>query len=90
MTDNQFEFGKLIMKIGRASCRKENGVNGTVINFPVAFPNKLLFVTGTDAGSGADSVSFAPTSKNQFTAWGRNPGNGSYTNTVFDYIAIGY
>ena len=90
MSDNQFEFGKLIMKIGRASCRKENGANGTLINFPVAFPNRLLFITGTDAGSGADSVSFAPTSKNQFTAWGRNTGNGSYANTVFDYIAIGY
>ena len=90
ITDNQFEFNKLIMKIGRASCRKSNGVNGTVINFPTAFPNRLLFVTGSDAGSGANALSLAPTSKAAFTAWGKDTVNGSYMDTVFDYIAIGY
>lgn len=90
MSDNQFEFGKLIMKVGRASCRKSNGVNGTVINFPTAFPNRLLFVTGSDAGSGANALSLAPTSKAAFTAWGKDTVNGSYMDTVFDYIAIGY
>lgn len=90
MTDNQFEFGKLIMKVGRASCRKSNGVNGTVINFPVSFPNRLLFITGSDAGSGANALSLAPTSKAAFTAWGKDTVNGSYMDTVFDYIAIGY
>ena len=90
ITDNQFEFGKLIMKIGRASCRKSNGVNGTVINFPTAFPNRLLFVTGSDAGSGANALSLTPTSKAAFTAWGKDTVNGSYMDTVFDYIAIGY
>ena len=90
ITDNQFEFNKLIMKIGRASCRKSNGVNGTVINFPTAFPNRLLFVTGSDAGSGANALSLTPTSKAAFTAWGKDTVNGSYMDTVFDYIAIGY
>lgn len=62
------------------------------ISYPIAFPNVVFSITGTDAESGAHSIGYRNVSTSYFTAHGRNPADfsGGFAPTIFNWIAIGY
>ena len=82
--------GGLILQWGGATFRETTGETGEVITLPIAFPNAFLRVTGTDGSYGANAVGIKIISKSQFRCWGRIVSSGSFSDTTFHWVAIGY
>jgi hypothetical protein len=79
----------LLIQWGSVTYNGSDGVNGTIIPFPIPFPNACFSITANDYGNSCHSVSIIASSLSQLTCWGKND-TGAYTTTVIKYIAYGY
>lgn len=81
---------KVIFQWGFGNYQASDGVTGTVITFPVAFPSAGLRVLGVDAGTSANSVSSTSITTTGFTAIGKAVATGALSSAGISYLAIGY
>ncbi|MEX3691894.1 hypothetical protein AB3X91_09130 [Paraburkholderia sp. BR14263] len=65
--------------------------NGDVVTLPLAFPNQLFGVVGSDQGGGCNSTSWARngSSLSTFLGYGKAAGTNTNSATTYSYIAIG-
>ena len=80
----------LIIQWGQATFSGTTGVTGEVVTLPITFPNAFLRITGTDGGYGANAVGITIIGKSQFRCWGRIVSSGTFSDTGFHWVAIGY
>ena len=79
----------VIVQWGVVSYSASDGENGTICNFPIAFPNKCFQIVGTDVYNGVHTVAAMPINNSQFKVWGKDS-NGNWSDTGIRFIAIGY
>ncbi|OCG38571.1 phage tail protein [Gilliamella sp. Gris1-4] len=81
----------LIIQWGIANSLGDDGKNGTLQSFFIAFPNACFSVVTSDVGNGVNSTAATPFSNSQFRCWGKSPSlQAPYSNTSMLYIAIGF
>lgn len=83
-------LGGLVIQWGYIQYLGSSGINGTVGNFPIAFPNACLRMVGADAGNGANASAANAISKTQFITFGRSTYDANYVDTTINWVAVGY
>mgnify|MGYP003606799837 CR=1 FL=1 len=64
---------------------------GTIVSFPITFPNKCVSIVAVDGGGfGCNSIGIAIIDKSKFKCWGRNVSSGAFSDSTVSWRAIGY
>ena len=80
----------LIEQWGTGLTRGSDGINGTLFNFPIAFPNSCITIVSTDYGHGCNVLAIVPFNQTQYKVWGKSMSTNGYSDTIFTFRAIGY
>jgi len=80
----------LIIQWGYIMYLGSSGINGTVGNFPITFPNACRCMVVSDVGYGVNAAAAQAISKTQFKVFGRTTVNANYVDTAVNWVAIGY
>ena len=80
----------IIEQWGTGVTRAGDGINGTLLNFPIAFPNACITIVSTDYGHSCNVLAIAPFSQTQYKVWGKSMSTNGYSDTIFTFRAIGY
>ena len=80
----------IIEQWGTGVARGSNGINGTLLNFPIAFPNSCITIVSTDYGYGCNVLAIVPFNQTQYKVWGKSMSTNGYSDTIFAFRAIGY
>ena len=64
-----------------------DGINGTVVTFPVAFPKDFYIVVANDGAGGCHAVTAVPESLSTVKIYGKN--RGDYANSLLQITVIG-
>ena len=64
---------------------------GTIVSFPITFPNKCISIVAIDAGGdGCNSIGLVSIDKSKFKCWSRIGNSGIFSDTLVSWRAIGY
>ena len=64
---------------------------GTIVSFPITFPNKCVSIVAVDGGGqGCNSIGVVIIDKSKFRCWGRNVSSGAFSDSTVSWRAIGY
>lgn len=86
--NGQFKIGNIIFKYGITNYYARDGIKATQFFYDTPFPNNTLFLSATDVGGGANSVSLKNDDNRGFSSWAKL--NGIFSDTTFWWLAIGY
>lgn len=86
--NGQFKIGNIIFKYGITNYYARDGIKATQFFYDTPFPNNTLFLSATDVGGGANSVSLKNDDNKGFSSWAKL--NGIFSDTTFWWLAIGY
>jgi len=86
--NGQFKIGNIIFKFGITNYYARDGIRATPFSYSVPFPNATIFLSATDIGGGANSVSLKNDGNFGFSSWAKK--DGIFSDTTFWWLAIGY
>jgi hypothetical protein len=86
--NGQFKIGNIIFKYGITNYYARDGIRATPFSYSVPFPNATIFLSATDIGGGANSVSLKNDGNSGFSSWAKK--DGVFSDTTFWWLAIGY
>ena len=86
--NGQFKIGNIIFKYGITNYYARDGIEATQFFYDTPFPNNTLFLSATDVGGGANSVSLKNDDNRGFSSWAKK--DGIFSDTTFWWLAIGY
>jgi hypothetical protein len=86
--NGQFKIGNIIFKYGITNYYSRDGIKATRFFYDAPFPNNTLFLSATDVGGGANSVSLKNDDNRGFSSWAKK--DGIFSDTTFWWLAIGF
>ena len=64
---------------------------GTIVSFPITFPNKCVSIVAVDGGGyGCNSIGILSIDKSKFKCWGKIVSSGAFGDSTVSWRAIGY
>ena len=80
----------MIEQWGTGTTKGSDGINGTLLTYPISFPNACLTITAIDYGYGCTVLAINTSNNSQFRVWAKSMSTNNFSDTIFSWRAIGY